>query len=107
MANTLFDSVYNLTNILILDTFFILIYATFGLAIWGGVSHYKCRQTKYPENGDWKVIEDDHHVCGAFHQCEIACGSLFELNLENENGTMTQYHINESIPLTRDSTSVY
>ena len=84
MANTLFDSIYKLMNILILDIFFILIYATYGLTLWGGVTHYRCRETVTPVDGDWKIVAGDDRLCGAFHECEIACGSLFELNI---NGT--------------------
>ena len=59
LVNTLLNSVSQLSNILVLDTFFILTFAIFGLQMWEGVTHYRCRQTKYPENGDWKVVEDD------------------------------------------------
>ena len=51
--------------------------------------NYRCRKTKYPVDGDWEVVEDDDRICGSFHQCVIACGSLFELNLPNEDGVMT------------------
>ena len=71
--------------------------------MWEGVTHYRCRQTKYPEDGDWKVVDNDDRLCGSFHTCEIACGSLYELNLKDENGVMREYHIDKSIPLDRDS----
>ena len=51
--------------------------------------NYRCRKTKYPVNGDWEVVENDDRICGSFHMCEVACGSLFELNLPNEHGVMT------------------
>lgn len=106
LVNTLLYSVSQLSNILIVDTFFILIFAIFGLQMWEGAMHYRCRQTKYPENGDWKVVQDDRRLCGSqHHKCAVACGSLFELYLPNENGVMTQYKINKTIPLDRDSLS--
>jgi len=43
LMNTLLNSVRQLTNILIVDTFFILIFAIFGLQMWQGVVHYRCR----------------------------------------------------------------
>ena len=67
--------------------------------------NYRCRQTKYPTDGDWKVIENDDRICGSFHQCAVTCGSLYELNLPDDNGVMTQYYLDDSIPLNRDSMS--
>lgn len=56
LMNTLFNSLKQLTNILIVDTFFILIFAILGLQMWQGIMHYHCRETEYPENGDWKRV---------------------------------------------------
>ena len=67
--------------------------------------HYRCRETEHPVDGDWKVVEDDERICGAFHTCEVACGSLYELKIPNKDGILTEYFINESIPLNRDSKS--
>ena len=53
--------------------------------------------------------EDQPGICGpgSYNNfCDIACGSLFELNLPDENGVMTQYEIDPSIPLNRDSFKV-
>jgi len=102
LIGTLFSSVQQVSNILVLNFYFILIFAIFGLHMWQGVAHYRCRQTKYPVDGDWKVVEGDSRVCGSFHQCEIACGSLYELYLPNEEGVMTQYKIDPKIDLSRD-----
>lgn len=73
--------------------------------MWEGVMHFRCRQTKYPENGDWLVVEGDDRICGAFHQCEIACGSLYELLLPDDVGVLTEYFVDPSIPKDRDSRS--
>ena len=43
LVNTLLLSVSQLSNILILDTFFIMTFAIFGLQMWEGVIHYRCR----------------------------------------------------------------
>lgn len=43
LVNTLLYSVSQLSNILILNTFFIFTFAIFGLQMWEGVMHYRCR----------------------------------------------------------------
>ena len=55
--------------------------------MWQGIVHYRCRETKYPENGDWKLSPKSQLVCGSDKQCDVACGSLFELELLSPNGT--------------------
>ena len=65
LMNTLLNSLKQLTNILIVDTFFILIFAIFGLQMWQGLIHYRCRATKYPENGDWKLAKDGTYICSS------------------------------------------
>lgn len=72
--------------------------------MWQGILHYRCRETEFPENNDWKAIKDDHKICGQHHTCEKACGSLFELQLQSSNGSMVDYSIDTSrISLYRDS----
>jgi len=75
--------------------------------MWKGVMNYRCRTTKYPENGDWQVVPGDDRICGSFHQCEIACGSLYETTLPNEDGILTYFPINNTIPLDRDSKAFF
>ena len=104
---TLFNSLKQLSYILIMDTYFILIFAIFGLTMWKGQLHYRCRKTKYPVDGDWEVVEGDHRICGSSHTCEVACGSLYELMLPNEEGVLTNYTLDSSIPLDRDSKSIF
>ena len=107
MVTTLFNSFSLLSNILILDMLFIFIFAIFGHAMWEGVLSYRCRQTKFPVNKDWKVVESDHRICGAFHQCEVACGSLYNLKLLGDDGIYRRYFLDESIALNRDSISIF
>jgi hypothetical protein len=105
LVNTLLNSVSQLSNILVLDTFFILTFAIFGLQMWEGVTHFRCRQTPYPVDGDWKVVEGDENICGGSHTCEIACGSLYETTLIDENGELRHFEIDPSIDKNRDSFS--
>jgi hypothetical protein len=67
LVNTLFQSSGQLVYIIVLDMFFILTFAIFGLQMWGGVMHFRCRETQYPVDGDWKVIAGDDKICGGFH----------------------------------------
>jgi hypothetical protein len=87
--------------------FFILTFAIFGLQMWGGVLHFRCRETPHPVDGDWKVVNGENRICGAFHQCSEGdtCGSLYETTLPNENGFMVQYHLSEELKgnLNRDT----
>ena len=53
VVNTLFNSISQLVQIILLNMFFILIFAIFGLQMWTGVINYRCRMTPYPMNGDW------------------------------------------------------
>ena len=64
---TLLDSIMQLTNILILLVFCLLIFAILGLQIWPGLTHYRCRQTPEPVDGDWLVVAGDFRVCGGVH----------------------------------------
>lgn len=53
------------------------------------------------------MVEGDHRICGSSHTCEVACGSLYELMLPNEEGILTNYTLDPSIPLDRDSKSIF
>ena len=115
LVDTLFKSLGKLTNIIILDTYFILTFAIFGLQMYEGVTHFRCRQTKHPvfyedtQMWDWKPVVGDFRICGSFHECEIACGSLYEteLNDYDKNGKMLatkkKWPLDASIPKDRDS----
>lgn len=98
MVSTLFNSLSQLSYILILDNYFIMIFAFFGHALWQEVMHYRCRQTPTPVDGDWKVVEGDNKVCNGFHTCDIACGSLFNLFMPDAQGTMKQFTLRKDIP---------
>jgi hypothetical protein len=51
----LLGSLSRLFNVLILLCFIMFIFAIFGLQIWNGVLHYRCRLTPLPVDGDWIV----------------------------------------------------
>lgn len=107
LVNTLFSSFQQLSNILILDMFFILTFSLFGLQMWAGTAHYRCRKTAHPVNGDWPLVEGDTRLCGSFHQCKANtyCGSLYETFLPNEKGVKVQYELSPKVKanLNRDS----
>ena len=107
LITTLFISFHQLGNILILDIFFILTFSLFGLQMWGGIVHYRCRKTPHPVNGDWEIVEDDTRLCGSFHQCapNTYCGSLFETRLPGPDGTLINYELSDDLKnnLLRDS----
>lgn len=45
---------------------------------WNGKTHYRCRETPKPVNGDWMLVEGDERPCGA-RKCPFGyCGSLFQ-----------------------------
>lgn len=71
--------------------------------MWQGIIHYHCRETKYPENGEWKIQENSGLICGGPNYCDVVCGSLFELELVNPDGIKQFYHINNSVDLYKDS----
>ena len=88
LVTTLLESLMQLTNILILLVFCLLIFAILGLQIWPGLTHYRCRLTEAPVNGDWAVVDGDFRICGGVHQCNTtaghACGSLFDPSIQDQ-----------------------
>ena len=59
LMETLFQSTRYLGGILGLAIFFFSIFAILGISQWRGLSHYRCRQTEFPINGDWLPVQDD------------------------------------------------
>lgn len=65
-----------------LTIFFICIFATYGITLWSGLTHYRCRQTPFPVDGDWLPVYEPpgfETTCGGINSCEIACGSIYDL----------------------------
>lgn len=63
-----------------LAVFFFLIFAILGVSLWDGLIHYRCYETKWPDQKtfEWKVIENDTRLCGDYRQCPVGhCGSRF------------------------------
>lgn len=81
LVETLFRSMMSLGGIMGLAIFFFTIFAILGISQWRGLTHFRCRQTELPIDGDWLPIEDDFQLCGpGFRECPTGsyCGNLFE-----------------------------
>ena len=65
-----------------LAIFFFTIFAILGISQWRGLSHYRCRITEFPVDGDWLAVEDDLQLCNVGQrECPVGfCGSLIERN---------------------------
>ena len=59
LVETLFSSMKSLGGIMGLAIFFFTIFAILGISQWRGLSHYRCRITEFPVDGDWLAVEDD------------------------------------------------
>lgn len=99
---TLLSSATRLFDLTVVYFTFLLIFGIIGVNLMMGATHYRCRTTPYPVNGDWKVVPGDNAICGGFHECEIACGSLYETTF-TINGTETTYDLYMVTDLSRDS----
>lgn len=53
------------------------VFAILGVNLFSGLLHYRCRLTPQPVDGDWIADPNDLKVCGGYHSCNIACGSLY------------------------------
>ena len=102
IVETLFSTGEQLMNILFIVIFFFTVFATIGLTLFSGLTHYRCRMTDTPVDRDWKVVADDWRLCGtnwnSLHECgsKYTCGNLYEAYDSNK------YNIPSSI-LDRDS----
>jgi hypothetical protein len=75
---SIFEAIYELKGILLVTFFIIFVYAVVGMILWNGDTHYRCRQTQVPVNGDWAVIETDERSCKGRQCPQGYCGSLYE-----------------------------
>ena len=82
LVDTLFQSLAALSGIMGLAVFFFTIFAILGISQWRGLTHYRCRITEFPVDGDWQVVPDDMQLCGeGIRDCPVGyCGSLIERN---------------------------
>ena len=81
LVETLFMSMMSLGGIMGLAVFFFTIFAILGISQWRGLTHFRCRQTEFPVDGDWLTLEDDTSLCGpGFRECpeNSYCGNLFD-----------------------------
>ena len=63
LVETLFLSMMSLGGIMGLAIFFFTIFSILGISQWRGLTHYRCRQTEFPVDGDWLPVEDDFRLC--------------------------------------------
>ena len=59
LVETLFRSITALGGVMGLAVFIFLIFAILGISQWIGVTHYRCRLTPEPVDGDWPVVPGD------------------------------------------------
>jgi hypothetical protein len=62
LIGTLVDSVSQLGGVLSLALFFFLIFAILGVNLFAGLTHYRCRETPTPVDGDWVAIANDTRI---------------------------------------------
>lgn len=77
LIRTLVASADRLRFLIIFYFFVIMIFAIIGVNLMQGVTSFRCRQTEFPDNGDWLTVPDDPRTCGWAHSCEVACGTLY------------------------------
>lgn len=64
LIGTLLASVSQLGGVLSLALFFFLIFAILGVNLFTGLTHFRCRITKSPVDGNWPVVQNDTRICG-------------------------------------------
>ena len=64
LVNTLLNSMVSLGQVIVFAIFFFLIFSILGMSLWIGATHYRCRETEHPENGDWTAVASDTELCG-------------------------------------------
>ena len=62
LIGTLLASVSQLGGVLSLALFFFLIFAILGVNLFAGLTHFRCRQTPEPVDGDWVPVNGDKRV---------------------------------------------
>ena len=63
LVDTLFKSMMSLSGIMGLAIFFFTIFAILGISQWRGLTHFRCRITEAPVDGDWLTVEGDTQSC--------------------------------------------
>lgn len=59
---------------------YIFVFSLFGLQLFSGITHNRCRLTPQPEKGDWKLAPGPAVNCGGYQSCDknYTCGSLLD-----------------------------
>lgn len=97
LIGTLLASVSQLGGVLSLALFFFLIFAILGVNLFAGLTHYRCRVTETPIDGDWIPVEDDTRICGS-RSCPTGwCGSLIQAHDKRGNVTVDDLYRDSDI----------
>ena len=62
LVSTVISSMFGLSEILVFVALVFYIYTILGVSLWAGSTHFRCRTTPEPVNGDWPVIQSDTRV---------------------------------------------
>jgi hypothetical protein len=77
LVSTFLSSLIPISGLMAISFLFFLIFAVLGVTFLSGATHYRCRETEFPINGDWLPVLNDTEVCGSARDCAIGyCGSL-------------------------------
>ena len=76
LVSTVISSMFGLSEILVFVALVFYIYTILGVSLWAGSTHFRCRTTPEPVNGDWPVIQSDTRVWGSRTWSVGYCGSL-------------------------------
>lgn len=67
-------------------TMYLFIFAVFGVQLFSGITHNRCRLTSKPVSGDWKLAPGPVINCGGYSTCKnnYTCGSLLDPTLRSQ-----------------------
>lgn len=67
-------------------TMYMFIFSLFGLQLFSGITHYRCRLTSTPVKGDWKLAPGPAINCGGYSSCSsgYTCGSLLDPTIRSQ-----------------------
>ena len=67
-------------------TMYLFIFAVFGVQLFSGITHNRCRLTPKPVSGDWKLAPGSAINCGGYSTCKnnYTCGSLLDPTLRSQ-----------------------
>lgn len=65
---------------------YLFIFAVFGIQLFSGITHSRCRLTPQPVAGDWKLAPGPTLNCGGYRSCpkNYTCGSLLDPTVRSQ-----------------------